>query len=158
MQDANFFLPFLTNLSTTNEAAEVVEEINNLLNQYYKNDQTTSIMSWAKKLKPELFQSLEMVLENNNIAEGNTSVLKLFLEQLEKAVQSCKVLSVTIAAPANQQLVNKLSQYGKSQFGNTTIIEITVDPTIIGGAIVTYQGNYLDYSIKRKLDEYFKQL
>ncbi|HUD44562.1 MAG TPA: F0F1 ATP synthase subunit delta [Patescibacteria group bacterium] len=153
--DASLFTPFLTQLRTTAEANNVVEQIDEITNMFYKDNQIPISKLLSDRFPSDLSSTLEIILKNNNLTEGNPTVLKTFFERLQTAVRSCDVLSLTLAHNPTQTLLNNLSTYAKQTFGNKTILEINLDPTLIAGAIVTFQGNYLDASIKRKLEEYF---
>ena len=66
-------------------------------------------------------------------------------------------VSLTIAFKPNQELISTLSSWAKENFKDKVVFDITVDPSIVGGAIVEHNGLYRDESLGKVLDEAFRK-
>ena len=155
MDDHSFFTTFLNVLLTTQEANELIERIDTILARIYRIDQKSMIEIMAENMNANIVDALEYAMKQNNINAGNQQVIKTFLQRLQSAIRSCEVLSITIAVNPTQAFLMQIGTYSKQLFGETTLIEINVDTSVIGGGIVIYKGRYVDQSLKKKLDEYF---
>jgi len=71
------------------------------------------------------------------------------LDKLEETVKKLEVVQLTLAyEPSPQDIEVFFKAAGK-------ILDISKDARILGGAVVSYQGKYSDYSLKKKLESYF---
>lgn len=78
--------------------------------------------------------------------------LKLFLEKIRDRISAMPVISLTLAFEPTEQTTQVLSDWfllNKKQ----VLLDIKVDPSIIGGAIIAFQGKYKDFSIKPQFEQ-----
>lgn len=66
-------------------------------------------------------------------------------------------ISLTIAFKPDEELISALSSWAKENLKEKTDFEITVDPSIVGGAIVEHNGLYRDESVRKTLEDAFKK-
>lgn len=90
---------------------------------------------------------LSMLLNNNINAESLPEV-KAFLNMLQKQISSLQVLSLTIAFEPNQQMLTSLSEWFLVNMKKQMLFDITVDRTVVAGAIISYKGKFSDFSIR----------
>lgn len=107
-------------------------------------------------MNADIVDALEYSLRQNNANISSQQVIKSFLQRLQSDVRACAIVSITIAHFPTESLQRNIGLYCKQIFGVETLLEIHVDSTILGGAVVMYKGRYLNASIKRKLDDYFE--
>jgi len=75
---------------------------------------------------------------------------------LTRVEQKIAHLHVYAAKPVSQALEAKLRKALELRFENQTIsFHITIDPDLIGGLKVVYQGQSLDRSVARELEELY---
>ncbi|MCD4826663.1 MAG: ATP synthase F1 subunit delta [Acholeplasmataceae bacterium] len=75
---------------------------------------------------------------------------------LVRASQKIAHLNVYLAAPLSDEQELKLMEVLKPRFkGKTITLHKTIDHTLIGGIKVIYQGQSLDRSVARELEELF---
>lgn len=63
------------------------------------------------------------------------------------------VLSMTLAFTPSRDFLTDIIKGLREQYENNLILDILVDENIIGGAVVTYKGQYRDYSLRKRLEE-----
>lgn len=75
---------------------------------------------------------------------------------LVRAAQKIAHLHVYLATPLSDMHEQKLIKVLKTRFiGKTISLHKTIDPSLIGGIKITYQGQSLDRSVARELEELF---
>lgn len=70
------------------------------------------------------------------------------LGKLEEAIKKLEMVQLTLAYEPSPQDIEAFFKVA----GN--ILDISKDPRILGGAVVSYQGKYGDHSLRKKLDEF----
>jgi F0F1-type ATP synthase delta subunit len=104
-----------------------------------------------------------ILLKDNNISLEN-SALQNFLSLLQQTVSQLPLLTLTIAFQPKEETLKLLADWFPLNLKQQILLDITVDPSLIAGAILSYNGKHQDYSIKPtvekiitdKLDEQIK--
>jgi F0F1-type ATP synthase delta subunit len=65
---------------------------------------------------------------------------------------------LTLAFTPTESFRKKISAWLQKEIGRPLFLKITVDKTILGGAIIIYNGRYQDASLRKKLDERLSRL
>ena len=79
-----------------------------------------------------------------------------FLLDIKKSLDKCQVVSITMAFRPNNIFLDQLVSWVKKEVGETAIVDIRVDGSLIGGAVINFKGYYHDVTLKRELNEYFQ--
>jgi len=128
-----------------------------LLNPSVKrNDKKTQLASALSSTKATKLTSNLLVLlaENgrlnklNGIANAFSTIMSAHRGEIECEVTTAKALD----GPLQQELEAALKSFVKS--GQTIIIRTKVDPTILGGMVVSIGDKYVDMSTSSKIKKY----
>lgn len=77
---------------------------------------------------------------------------------LEKAFKNVKTISLTLAIEPDRNLITAVYDLlGGASPAGSFLLDIQVDPSILGGILIAIGGQYLDLSMKKDLGEWFKQ-
>lgn len=95
--------------------------------------------------KKDKFLSL---LRDKGINPSSNTQLKDFLGKLQEKALSLPVLSLSIAFEPKEETLTYLSEWFVQNQHKQILFDLTVDPDLIAGAAVSYQGKYLDFSIR----------
>ncbi len=132
------------------------------LNENYLNVLSSNILSLTEK-----YELVEKAFKGCNytllkflkllISKGIISSLLKCSEEFfsmyykEAGILTAKVISaVPFSEEQKSQLEKKLCEKSEK---NSAIVKYVVDPSLIGGAILRFDGEEIDYSIKRKLSD-----
>ncbi|HSA83492.1 MAG TPA: F0F1 ATP synthase subunit delta [Patescibacteria group bacterium] len=88
------------------------------------------------------------LLRNAKIDTNNASILKGFLNQLREEITKMTVMQITIAFEPAQNTLKLLAEWFLLNLKKQVVFDISVDPNLIGGAAITFEGKYVDYSIR----------
>ena len=74
---------------------------------------------------------------------------------LEKELRALPEMKLDIAFFPTDNFLNRISQWLQKEFDQRIILDITVNPKVVAGAIIEYQGNWRDFSLAKKIDQLF---
>lgn len=97
-----------------------------------------------------LIHFLKVLIENDRIPliDAITMAYKDILDDIHKVMQ-VKVLSKT---PLKKDNINKIKERLSKTYGRTVELETVIDPSIIGGFRLEFEGNIIDETINKQLD------
>lgn len=103
---------------------------------------------------PKLKRHLINLLEQNNLWLFEPSHIKAFAEEFSARVLKTIFIQLTSAVKLSDEDFKGLADRLSSESQRKVLIEIRVDESLIGGAIIKKDNYILDYSIKTKLDNF----
>lgn len=155
MHDTQMFHPLFTYVRTTHEASELLTHIDILLSQYFKVQKDPFEKIAYEVLSPVIAQEIHKIFSGKNLSWSNPEEVKAFLTGLKATVQQCEVMTITVSYEPAGEDITAFANWSRTNFAQNILLEIHVDPAIIGGAVIIYKGNYIDHSLKKKLTDYF---
>lgn len=99
---------------------------------------------------------LQEVFEGSGEDLSNTQKRNQFLEDLEDYLEDFDRVRLTLAFSLPRKVLEEIRADLSEEIDSNFIIDLTVDPKIIGGAKLEYQGRYLDFSLSARLDSIFE--
>lgn len=78
-----------------------------------------------------------------------------FIDGLQKALSEVKVIKLTLSFEPTEELMEMMRSFIESNTNMHKVLDIEVDPKIIGGLIIEDGGLYKDYTLRKHLLEYF---
>jgi len=140
------FDSILSQLKTKDQADHLVEELNNLKFQEFKPD----LKSREEQIKNELGASyaseLISIVNNQNISD-----FAKFIDDLISQIKQKKEISLVIAFEPRVKTIDHIYTWVSQNISKDILIDIQVDPSIVGGAQITFEGKYGDYSLQNLL-------
>lgn len=103
------------------------------------------------RTKEELVSFLEEIAHLNKNKEEQPT------KELEKYLRSLPEIKLEIAFSPENNFLEKISQWFEKELGQKIILDLTVNPKIVGGAIIEYQGNWRDFSLAKEIDKLISQ-
>lgn len=102
------------------------------------------------RISPELSRFLTLLNSNGrmNLVED---ILRDFVDLYHRSVGIRKAHLTTVAQPS-ERLLQRLRALVKEKTGDDVIIQVDVDPTILGGFVFDIDDYLMDASVKRQLD------
>ena len=88
------------------------------------------------------------LLRENNINSESLASVKSFLQKMQENISSLPVLSLTVAFEPREQTLKALSEWFFINMKKQVVFDITVDPRLVAGAALTFNGKFFDFSIR----------
>lgn len=93
---------------------------------------------------------LDSVLPISSISKEN--ITEVFHE-LEERIHTLSPLVIFVPVMLSEEEVADIGTIVRRDYGAHFVIEIRLDPLLIGGAALAWNGIYKDYSLRKKIDE-----
>ena len=106
--------------------------------------------------EPLLLNLLKVLIDNDrfDIIEACTLAYQDILDEMNKVMQ----VKVYSNKPLTQVNIDKIKKKLKSTYQRTIEIQEEIDHTILGGFRLEFEGNVIDETINRKLDDMHSSL
>lgn len=106
----------------------------------------------------KLFKQIKTKQQGEEILGGLTAggaggLSAGIVEQLQKLFYGAKYVSLTLAFYPTEKALDKIIDWFEANLGERPILDLTVDPGIIGGAKVLCNEHFKDYSVRSRLEK-----
>lgn len=147
-----YFEEIIKKIRTKEELIFFLEEIATLRQIIFKDRETLLSKKAEGRVSEELKKLIEKLEREGAIFESHKEQ-SAFLEELEKKLQSSPMIKLEIAFSPNNSCLDRISQWLKKELGQKTILDLTINPEIIGGVIIEYRGNWRDFTLAKEIDK-----
>ena len=134
-----------------------IEEVNILQSFIFKNTRIPLSDRLNKKVEEDFKQYIKE-LEDQNLLSGSPNQQLSFFEDLKDYLQKIPQLKLEIAFSPPRSFLLAIKKWFREKNGQEVILDITVNPEIVGGATIEYQGRYRDFSLLEKLNKSISQI
>lgn len=113
-----------------------------------------------EKEKWEIREQIKKIQEKSKESEKieiNPRPALFFLEQLRKSLLSLPIASLETALELDRETIQKISQWFSQNLNKKIILEVKINPKIVGGIILEYGGKIWDGSLRKKIKEEIKK-
>lgn len=93
------------------------------------------------------------LLREHNVRSDSPTEIKSFIATVQKTIQTLPVVSITLAFEPTDATLAALSDWFVINCKKQFLFDFTVDQRLIAGAIIKYNGTYLDSSSKAVFDK-----
>lgn len=142
-------------IETLDDAEKISFEIETLLDSVFKTE-TQAFEKSLKSVSAKTSDAIKGILAQNDIALDNRKGIKNFLLGLKDQLHNLKVIKITLAFEPSQRTITNIFSWILGNIGFGIVLDINYDKTIIGGAVIYFEGKYKDFSLKKRLDTTFK--
>jgi hypothetical protein len=154
---------FLTLTFTKKDALRRVRVIKDLLNIYFFDTSAEkkfvkSVASLEKKYATNEYYRLSepdlVFIERLGQAffdNFNPARLELEMKQLQQLIDKAKMITIYMPFEPDQQTVDRIGEYIKQNFGVSTLFAPSFDPGLVGGCLISFNGNMKDYSLRQQI-------
>lgn len=138
-----------TTVLQAQEFAEVLSDIETMLfnTKQSLEEKLDSILSHRQKT---VFVKLS---KKYNLSLTEPEQVKALCKTVHNALSRMPTLTLTLAFDPNVSQIENIGDWLLVNCQTAYLLDIAVDPHIVGGAIVVANGRYRDYSLAKKLEE-----
>ena len=149
------YTDILAKVQTTSDAEALMNQLDQMLANLFRIDKVTFEKNVNHNLNYDIANALKNTIATSGITYANHEEMKSFLTGLKEELKSCQVMTLTIACKPSAELVNSICDWVNENLGRKVLLEVNVDPYILGGAIIIFNGVYMNFSVKKKLEDIF---
>ena len=108
------------------------------------------VSALGEPMTPELGRFVDVLLENGRIGSLRLILLD-FADRYRRSIGIRKA-HLKVAVPPAEEFLTRLSALVKERTGDEALIEVEVDPSLIGGFVFDIDDAIIDKSVARKLE------
>lgn len=141
----------LSKIRTGMDAWRLEQEVDLLLKNFYSSDPKKFDLTLDKNIRSWVSTELKSAFSQGGIDKDK------YLEGLKTEIHELKKLKLTLAYEPTQSSLEHIHDWVKANVGTGVILEITINPTLVAGAIVAYEGEYRDLSLRKRFAQGFEK-
>lgn len=142
----------LANIRTKDEALQLEREVDILLERLYDARTGAFEETLERDVRAWVAQAVKTAFGKPDTNKDE------YLKGLKKELEKLAELKLTLAFEPTGKTLDKIHNWVTNNVGGGVVLEITVNPTILAGAILAYKGKYGDYSLRRKFKVGFESI
>lgn len=154
MISTSIYSDILKTIRTTEEAAELDQEIEFLLESLFKVGKSFDKVL-AESVRVSTASAVSAAIANKKRTKPSREEIGAFLEGLRKRLQEKKRLRLTLAFEPSESVIDALAAWTSRNLGEEWLLEFSRDDSVVGGCVIEQEGRYADYSVRKRLDEEF---
>ncbi len=81
-----------------------------------------------------------------------------FLEALKSDMLNVRILELTTAVYLDEKSISRISNWVKVNIGPDVVIDLNIDPEIMAGVNMTFQGKFKEFSLRDIFENSLSQL
>lgn len=139
----------LRGVRTRRDQVKLLMQLDELAAVVFKTGSDT----WEKALGSTVSEDVAVII-SNMIKQGEEP--QKILRKIIDAVKNLPVVKITLAVNPSIEMTDKITHWIGQNLSAEIILEIVVDESIVGGVKISYLGNYGDYSIASRFEEFWK--
>lgn len=137
-------------IKTTEDMTYLLSLLGSLSSELFKKDR-----SFGQILEQDIsYQkgfTIKKIAAAHQVDLENASEVVNFLNKLSEKINALPIVTITLAFSPRADLVTNISQWFTVNFGQPVILNIKVDPTLMAGSVISFNGKIKDYSLKQQL-------
>lgn len=144
----------LSHIRTQSEAQELLTQLDSFRTTFY-SVKKIALQDYFSHLPKEIADSVYAALSDKTVAD-NKENLNAFVNQLQEKLHNCRTIQLTLAFHADDATVSLFSSWAKKNIGNDALLDLQTNNAVVGGTVIVANGQYKDYSIRKKLTQVFQ--
>lgn len=106
-----------------------------------------------QELPPKLSNYITTYAETTNLNLNDQADAQRLVQQIVYILHLVPVAELTVPAPLTNKQIIKITQWWRSKTDKAVILNIKIDPDLIAGIRIGFEGKYADYSLNTWLQE-----
>lgn len=141
----------LEEIRTIEDLRLVASELDRLMVSLYNADAGAFKTLLTTNIQRSLSDAITQSASEQQLSLDNYEQLEQYFSGLKQTLMKLPVLQLTLAyRPTNEHIIS-LSEWIRRETNKSVVLQLHYNQNILGGAIITFEGRYLDLSLKTKL-------
>lgn len=107
-------------------------------------------------LSPDKKKSLLSYFQATHTRPENVVEVKEALSKVGKLGNLLPVISLALAFEPTESTIKTISNWFLRRLHTRVVLDIALERSVIGGAYISFNGTYRNYTLQTKIDKYFR--
>lgn len=99
------------------------------------------------------FEAIKVLMKSQSVSFDNREQVRQFIQDLVTDLNTVLSISLIVAVEPTEKTLREISAWISRNNSVKVFLDLKIDPNIIGGAVIEYNGSYRDYSLKKRMAE-----
>lgn len=150
----DFFSQISQEIITQEDLLSFLDDINTTKKAIFQ-DPSKPLLQKIQNKTSRGFQEILKQLLATPLFRGKRKQIE-FLDELRNYLLSLPKIKLTLAFQPNKEFLKQISEWLQKEVGQKIVLNIFVNPHIVGGAIIEYKGKYLNFSLIKEIQQFLK--
>jgi len=156
MKPILIYFDLITSLKTTREVDDLSSEIDTLMSALFKSEKV-SLQKTLTSISSNSGKKIMEIFSKNNLDMTDKEQVSDFLDTLADLIKKFKVIKLVLAFDPTRETIENIHSFICENIGIGYILDIEVLEGVCGGAVVIFNGKYKDFTLRKSLEETFKE-
>lgn len=148
------YFDLITSLKTTQEVTSFVSEIDTLLRTSFKSEKISTEKA-LDLISEGSARKIIQAFSKNNLDINDRDTVVNFFETLKGLTNKFKVIKLVLAFDPPRKTIEKIHNFVTDILGVGYILDIEISQDLLGGAVVMFNGQYHDFTLKENIEDAF---
>jgi len=155
-KDVLIYFDLITSLKTTREVDDLSSEIDMLMSELFKSEKV-SLEEALTSISSNSANRITEIFEKNNLDMTDKGEARDFLDTLADLIKKFKVIKLILAFDPTRKTIENIAEFVSESIGIGYILDIEISESVLAGAVVMFNGKYKDFTLRKSLEETFKE-
>jgi hypothetical protein len=127
----------------------------NILRRFLFSQTQTPLSERLKGKVYEKFRKEIEKLEKEKILPSSPQEQSSFFKELENFLLKIPKVKLEIAFEPREEFILKIEEWFREKVKKRMILDIIVNPKVIGGARIEFQGKWKDFSLEKEIEKLY---
>lgn len=152
--DILIYFDIITSIKTVVRMNSLLSEIDHVLESLFITA-PKSLENTFKEISFDTATKLKEILKKKGLNLEDKENIKDLLAVLKELLKKFKVIKLTLAIDPSYKTIENISKWVSLNLGEGYLLSTETDETLIGGAVVVFNGRYNDLTLKKNLRTVF---
>jgi F0F1-type ATP synthase delta subunit len=139
---------------TEEDLVFVLEQLDLIKEMVFKKPQVSLSEKLKDKIDDGLRKEIEK-LEKEKIIPSLPEEQVSFFENFKNFLYQIPKARLEIAFEPSEEFIKKIEQWFKENLGKKIILDFTLNPKMVGGLKIEFQGKWKDYSLEKEIEKIY---
>jgi hypothetical protein len=140
---------------TTEDVVRLGEEIDILLKGLYHVESSEFEQKLEREVRVRVAAEIRKLLQAS--ADQSKEEIKVLLGSVNRVVGALPIVKLVLAFEPSEQVIANISHWCRMNLERQVVIDLSIDRSILGGAVIIYRGKFYDLTLRKKLQEIFEK-
>jgi len=137
-------------LVTKSDVAKFVSQLDKLEQSLFNIHESIEMKAEEIFSHDEL-DAVKSLLKSQGVSFDSRELVRQFIHELVASLNGASSLNLIVAIEPTEKTLREISAWISQNNNVKVFLNLKVDPNIIGGAVIEYNGSYRDYSLKKRV-------
>lgn len=140
------YLEIIANVRTVKHANHCLMQLDDAMQNLFNKKKIVEEV-FEEYIAQDFAEALLNGMKKENVNLNDRGAVKVFLLNVKEYIEKFPFVELTLAYYPTHRYIVELAQWFEVSIGRKVFIKLSTDPSLIGGAIISYKGNSKDYTL-----------